>query len=403
MNKINFNRKIQGKRKMPPTVLRLRILCVLCVLCGSICSVKAQSINQSYPTPITSNEISGQIAARDIGDARLTSYFYTFNAAQGDVFINVVTKNLNGDIDIFTHDNLRPLSKITIYADASDTETGRVIYLRQPAKLILRVEGRSPNDDAATYRIKFAGSFAPAASVAIAENQETETPTVKSDNQTDVRVNSVGTIIEVKPKPTPAPKEIIAEVKKSEQETKPQSEEKSAVGEIVAETKEAEKSLAKAEKELTAEKEKPAEIQNEVKPTVIITDEITKKNQAETEVVDGTKKDSTEAAGETKKDSSEKDEEKSVEAVTEKTVAEVEATAVKKPKKSEKPKPVKSLPSAALENIRLIILFKDGTRIERPMSEVLRVGVDRGVLMVISKDGAIGRYSILDVEKMTIE
>jgi hypothetical protein len=64
---------------------------------------------------------------------------------------------------------------------------------------------------------------------------------------------------------------------------------------------------------------------------------------------------------------------------------------------------VKSLPPAALENIRLIVLFKDGTRIERPMSEVLRVGVDKGVLTVISKDGAIGRYSILDVEKMTIE
>jgi hypothetical protein len=147
-------------------------------------------VNQSkLPDALTSNEISGQIPARDIGDARLTSYFYTFNAGQGDVFHNVVTKNLNGDIDIFTADNLRPLSKITIYADSSEGETGRVIYLRQPAKLILRVEGRSPNDDAATYRIKFAGSFAPA--IAPPRNQETETPTVKSDNQTDVRVNSV--------------------------------------------------------------------------------------------------------------------------------------------------------------------------------------------------------------------
>jgi hypothetical protein len=349
-------------------------------------NLQAQSINQSYPTPITSNEISGQIPARDIGDARLTSYFYTFNAGQGDVFINVVTKNLNGDIDIFTADNLRPLSKITIYADASEGETGRVIYLRQPSKLILRVEGRSPNDDAATYRIKFAGSFAPAIDTA---NQETETPTVKSDNQTDVRVNSVGTIIEVKPKPTP--KEIIAEAKKIEREIIQRTEEKTAVTETVAETKEAEKP-AKAEKELIAEKEKSAETQNEAKPTVIVTDELPKKDQAGTEVI-----------AEPKKDLSEKDEEKSTETVAEKIVAEPETEAVKKPKKSEKPKSVKSLPSAALENIRLIVLFKDGTRIERPMSEVLRVGVDRGVLTVISKDGAIGRYSILDVEKMTIE
>jgi hypothetical protein len=48
-------------------------------------------------------------------------------------------------------------------------------------------------------------------------------------------------------------------------------------------------------------------------------------------------------------------------------------------------------------------LFKDGTTIERPMSEVLRFTVDKGVLTVISKDGRIGRYSILDVAKVTIQ
>ncbi|MBD0390479.1 MAG: polyketide synthase, partial [Nostoc sp. C3-bin3] len=35
-------------------------------------------------------------------------------------------------------------------------------------------------------------------------------PEVKSENQTDVRVNSVGTILEVKPKPLPSPKETVA-------------------------------------------------------------------------------------------------------------------------------------------------------------------------------------------------
>jgi hypothetical protein len=171
----------------------------------------------------------------------VTSYFYVFNATQGDVFINVVTRNLNGDIDVFTADNLRPLAKITLYADASDSETGRVIYLRQPAKLILRIEGRSPNDDAATYRIKFAGSFAPALT---AENSESESPTVKSDNQTDVRVNSVGTIIEIKPKPTPKSKEVVAEIKSErEKETKERTKEKTETSENKNETKEAEKTI----------------------------------------------------------------------------------------------------------------------------------------------------------------
>src|SRR5690242_16919757 len=89
----------------------------------------AQSTNQNFPTPVTSNEIGGTIRARDIGDARLTTYFYFFNGSQGDIFINVVTKNLDGDIDVFTTDNLKPLTKITVYSDNPDSETGRVIYL----------------------------------------------------------------------------------------------------------------------------------------------------------------------------------------------------------------------------------------------------------------------------------
>ncbi len=56
-----------------------------------------------------------------------------------------------------------------------------------------------------------------------------------------------------------------------------------------------------------------------------------------------------------------------------------------------------------LEHVNLIILFKDGTVIERPMSEVFRFSVDKAVLTVISKDGRIGRYSILDVSKVTIQ
>ena len=386
---------MNGINKLRITNYELRIswifyVLLLCLLFGSVCFVRAQSINQSFPTPITSNEISGNIPARDIGDARLTSYFYAFNATQGDVFINVVTKNLNGDVDVFTADHLRPLTKITIYADASDSETGRVIYLRQSAKLILRIEGRSPNDNPAIYRIKFAGSFAPALA-ATAENQETETPTVKSDNQTDVRVNSVGTIIEIKPKPTPMPKEIVAEVK-SEREAKERTEERRETRGSVTEAKQAEKQAATTEKEQTAEKEKSAETQNEVESTIVVSDDSPKKDAAETEII-----------GDVNKDSPEKDEKKTIETLANKTIVEEEATAKKEVKKTTKSKLVKPLPLAALENIRLIVLFKDGSKIERPMSEILKFGVDKGILTVISKDGAIGRYSILDVMKITIE
>ncbi|MCY7345358.1 MAG: hypothetical protein LH614_03985 [Pyrinomonadaceae bacterium] len=335
----------------------VKILCLLCILGGSIFSVKAQSTNQSFPTAITTSEISGKILARDLGDARLTSYFYVFNATQGDVFINVVTTNLNGDIDIFTADNLRPLAKITLYADASDNETGRVIYLRQPAKLILRIEGRTPNDDAAIFRVKFAGSFAPAS---LAENPEAETPQIKTDNQTDIRVNSVGTIIEIKPKPTPKPKEIIAEIKTVPKENKVET-------------------LTKNNLPITEKK-----VEDEKKAEVIITERVDK-DKVETETVKETKKEPTEIVKETTE--------------TEKVA---ETKPIKKPK--EKIKKVETPPAPnPLENIRLKVTLKDGSIIEHPMSEVERFNVVKGILTIITKDGKIERYSILDVAKTTIE
>ena len=371
----------------------VKFLFALCFLCGAILFADAQSINQSYPTPITSNEISGRIAARDLGDARLTAYYYTFDGGQGDIFINVVTSNLNGDIDVFTADNLRPLTKITIYADASDSETGRVIYLRQPAKLILRIEGRTPNDDPANFRIKFAGSFVPL--TAVAENTSAEMPEVKSNNQTDVRVNSVGTIIEVKPKPLPTPKATVARKTDKKTETIPEQqqpkspEETVEDGKIIAIVPKEKKSEDQVK--ITIDKNSATEettetkaetLPTETKPTVVITDEIEKKERTET-------------SAEAKKESAENRDPKAS-----KNVAKEDAKRAKETKTSNAVRPV---PPAALENIHLIILFKDGSKIERAMSEVLKFGVDKGILTIISKDGAIGRYSILEVEKMTIE
>ena len=372
-----------------------KILCILCVLCSAVFSANAQSTNQSYPTAITSNEISGRIAARDIGDARLTSYFYVFNGNQGDVFINVQTSNFNGDVDIFTAGNLKPLTKITIYADDTVSETGRVVYLRQPAKLILRIEGRSPNDDAATFRVKFAGSFAPV-EAAIAENSASEIPEVKSENQTAVRVNSVGTIVEVKPKPVPSPKETIAK-----KEVKPRRKNLPGAPGNKKDTKEREvadqsqpmkidvkENTTEERKEETAVEKRETEEEKKNAPVVIITDNTAKEDETKTD----------------RENSPEETKEKSVEktaGTTAKNSAENKsATAVKSKPKS---KPIKVKEPNPLENIRLIILFKDGTHIERAMSDVIKVGVDKGTLTVISKDGSIGRYSILDVAKMTIE
>lgn len=335
---------------------RFRIL--FCILLSAFCvfSVRAQSTSQSYPTAITSNEISGTVKARDLGDARLTSFYYTFNAEQGDLFINVVTTNLNGDIDVFTAGNLRPLTKIVVYADSSQSETGRVVYFRKPEKLILRVEGRTPNDDPATFRIKFAGSFQPA--LTVAGTEEPQLPEVKRENQGDVIVNSVGTIIGVKPKPTPSPAEIAAEPTPAET-IKIEQPEKEA---IVSQTE-------PVEKEEPAEiKEEPAEITEkaENQPVVVVTNELEKK-QEETPI--------------TKR----------------------EETAEAEKKESERKVTELSPEMKKLEKIRLLVLLKNGDKFERPMSEIFSVNVDRGQLTVITKDGKIERFSIFDVAKMTIE
>ena len=333
---------------------------IFCVLLFAFClSADAQSTNQDFPTPVTTSEINGKISARDVGDPRLTNYFYVFNAAQGDVFINVTAMNLNGDIDVFTAGSLKPLTKISLYAGEGASETGRVIYLRKPEKLILRIEGRTPNDNAATFRIKFAGSFVPLE--AVAETQEPKLPEIKPDENSSIRVNSVGTIIEVKPKPTPTPKETTAKV---ERENPPDNK-----------VKEEEKKENEA-----AEEEKSAK--------VVVSDETPKANE-ETPVKTPPRRRTSPASR------------------TSRAKTQARTGAIKAPPKNTAPKtesPKETPPPNPLAGVRLIVLFKDGTRLERPMDEVSRVNVDnKGMLTIVLKDGKIERHSILDVARMTIE
>ena len=119
----------------------------------------AQSTDVAWPTPVRTNEVGATISARDIGDPRVTDHFYAFSATPGDVLITVDSRNLNGDVDVFTLSGLRPLLKFTVYAGGSASVITKSIYLRQREDLLLRVEGRTPNDDDAAYRIRFGGSF----------------------------------------------------------------------------------------------------------------------------------------------------------------------------------------------------------------------------------------------------
>lgn len=362
-------------------ILHLNIVIICCILFSADFSL-AQSTSQSFPTPITSNEISGSVRARDLGDSRLTSYFYAFDGEQGDLFVNVVTKNFTGDIDVFLLTGLRPLTKIVIYSDLSENETGRVIYLRKPEKLLLRVQGRSPNDDAAAFKIKFAGSFVAAKDSDGAT--EPALPEIKLDNVSGIRVNSVGTILERIPKAVPSPKEITLEAKSDENA----DQNAKKVTEETIDAKDA------------AEQPKDVDAKNETKSSleVVVTENLPPKVRVvppkRTRRIRARPQGRRPLKAETQTRAA--DEKPAVSVPKEITVRKTRPTSRAKNAVREK------LPDP-LENIRLVILFKDGKAIERPMNEVFKFSVDKGMLTVISKDGRVGRYSILDVAKVTIE
>lgn len=348
----------------------------------AVCTILAQSSDQAFPTAVTENQLTGQIKARDIGDARLTTYYFTFNGTQGDLFINLVTKNLSGSIDVFTADGMRPLTKILVYADLSASETGRVIYLRKPEKLILRVEGRTPNDDPAEFQIKFAGGF----EAAVPRTDEPPVPKVGDlpPNESGVRVNSVGTIIAVIPKPTPSPKAESEEVAKREEPAPEKVEEKPSV----VENKESEE--LKPETKTSANTTKPSKTTTRRNTR----SRATAKTPVKIQPAEETKKSEIAAETETKKEPEKI--EKSTKPTKKPSRVVVTDSTAKLP-------PSTTTQSNPLANVNLVIMFKDGTKVQRPMTEVLRFTADQTTLTIINKNGRIAKFSILEVASVTIQ
>jgi hypothetical protein len=168
---------------------------------------RAQSADVNFPTPVFDAEVSGRIAARDIGDARRTRHFYTFRGTEGDVTVTVEASELIGDVDVFTATTLRPLIKFTLFGDA--TRMTKSFYVRSEETLVLRVEARASGDREGTYRVTFGGSFAPAPA-SLANVEEPKTPTLSESTRSPGtrRVTTAGARIEEpKPEPTPTPVE----------------------------------------------------------------------------------------------------------------------------------------------------------------------------------------------------
>jgi hypothetical protein len=170
------------------------------------CVVAAQSTSVDYPAPVFSNEVSGRIAPRDIGDARLTRHFYTFNGREGDLIFTVESSDLNGNVDLFIAKGLRPLAQVTLYAGSSPTKISRSVYLQTDEALVLRVEARTASDADGLYSIRFEGAFAPASGAQVVPPELMAAPTLAETARRGKgarRVNSAGATIAEPPAEKP--------------------------------------------------------------------------------------------------------------------------------------------------------------------------------------------------------
>ena len=346
--------------------------------------VSAQSANPNFPTPVFDKSLRGRIAARDVGDARLTNHYYAFRGTPGDLLITVQSRNLNGDIDVFTMGTLRPLLKLTFYAENTAPIT-KGIYLRKTEDLILRVQARSPNDEDGIYQLSFAGSFlaiegGPSAA-------ETAEPTEAAPSSGGGRrASSVGArinepppplndvaVVPAMPEPTPAPtpvespKPIVVEQPTESAPARPAprtARNRPATRPPTTTSRRTTTTTTPKPKDTpveTAKTEEPATEPTATEP------EPKPKPPARTSARRGSARTSTTPSQPTES-----------------------------PATEPKPEPAESGP-------RLIIETNDGTLINQSMSRVKRVTIENGAVVVIGKNGKIDRILLANVVKMSIE
>ncbi len=323
----------------------------------------AQSLDVGAPTPVRSNSATGKIVARDLGDSRLTDHYFRFTGTPGDLLITVQSANLNGDLDVFTAVTLRPLLKLTLYAESTAPVT-KGIYLRKREDLILRIEARTPNDDPGTYKLYFGGSFEPipggpdiAEAEAEATEPETTQPTAGSKTR---RVSSVGARIE---EPAPLVTEVAATP--TPQPTPEATPEAKAV-----ET-----------------------------PTAVTTDKINEAASTTPPRTPRGRRPTTRRRPTTTTEPAPKPETPRVEepkATSDDRRATTEARRTESPAPKPAPEPEPEV------GPRLIIETNDGTLINRSMSGIRRVTIENGQVVVTGKDGKINRILLANVVRMQI-
>jgi hypothetical protein len=350
-----------------------RLCLLLLVTLNTAIGLKAQSLDPGKPTPIRSNSISGRIAARDLGDSRSTDHYYALIGTLGDLLITVNTRNLNGDLDVFTASGLRPLLKLSLYAESASPVT-KGIYLRKREELILRIEARSPNDDEGTYQLSFGGSFEPIVGgpeISEAETTLPETPAT-GDPKTR-RVSSVGARL-------PEPERPVTEVATAEPTPAPTPEATPTESPSPSPAERAETTPKAPGSRAPTRGRRPAG-----RRTTTSTPTPSAPRETESPVTAEPKK---EEAAEVPEPSKPK-------TSTRGTSKRGSATArAKTPESAPEPEPE--------TGPRLVIETNDGTLINRSMSTVRRVMVENGQVVVVGKDGRVDRIRLANVVRMSI-
>ncbi|HVF67657.1 MAG TPA: hypothetical protein VM914_08340 [Pyrinomonadaceae bacterium] len=339
---------------------------------------RAQSADVNFPTPVFSTEVSGRIAARDIGDARRTRHFYTFRGREGDVTVTVEASELIGDVDVFTSATLRPLVKFTLFGDA--TRVTKSFYVRSEETFVLRVEARANGDTEGTYRVTFGGSFAPAPAE-LANVEEPKTPTLSESTRGPGtrRVTTAGARIEEpKPEPTPTP---VEEARAPEPQPTPTPRRNTARrgGSSGRSTRPSSRARGttpapqpKPSNTETADARPPTDDANAETPTA------ESKPAATPERAAPRRRNTRGSRGR---------------ASTDRPAADA------RPPGSAAP----ATPAPAAATGRLVIITLDGEIFERQMSTVRSVTVEKGQLVVTTLDGKTTRRAMSNVLRMSIE
>ena len=363
--------------------------------CGVVCALSlvsaaaAQSTDVGQPTPVFSGDISGRIAARDLGDARLTRHFYSFAATEGDLVVTVESTDFNGDVDLFTAGTLRPLLKITLYAIGSTPARGsKSVYIRRDESLVLRVEGRTVIDTDAQYRIRLTGSFKPAAGAPpqVADSPPQESVETASTAAKGRRTTSTGARIPQPVVETPTPPETTApEPAATEAAKEPTRRPTGRRSTSRAGSRRARLPARETTEAASPETPKPTEgaaVEASKTPEERGATEAPAASEAPAPRASRTR---TPRRGSTRRSGG-----RGAEARADREAPDAAAA----PPAAEPP---------AEPSTRLVIMLKDGELFARDMRAVRRVTVERGHIVVVESDGKVTRHPLANVQRMAIE